>query len=120
MKVLVSSQGGQMDSPVDGRFGRAKFFVLVDTDTGEVAAIDNSENLNALQGAGVQSAQKVADLGAEAVISTNVGPKAFSVLSAAGIKVFSGATGTVADAVEQFKVGKLGQADSANVQSRWA
>lgn len=119
MKVVVSSQGGQMDSPVDGRFGRAKYFVLVDTETGETRGIDNSENLNALQGAGVQAAKKVADLGAEAVVATNVGPKAFSVLSAAGVKVFSGATGTVAEAIEQLDAGKLSEADAANVQSRW-
>jgi predicted Fe-Mo cluster-binding NifX family protein len=120
MKVVVTSQGGQMDSPVDPRFGRARFFVVVDTDSGEPSAVDNSENMNALQGAGVQAAKKVADLGVEAVVSTNVGPKAFSVLAAAGVKVYAGATGTVADAVEQLKAGKLTQAESANVQSRWS
>ncbi|MFP3937195.1 MAG: NifB/NifX family molybdenum-iron cluster-binding protein [Phycisphaerae bacterium] len=119
MKVVVSSQGGQLDSPVDGRFGRAKYFVLVDTDTGEAKAVDNSENLNALQGAGVQAAKKVADLGAETVVATNVGPKAFSVLSTAGVRVFSGASGTVAEAIEQLKAGQLSESDSANVQSRW-
>jgi predicted Fe-Mo cluster-binding NifX family protein len=120
MKVVVTSQGGEMDSPLDPRFGRARFFVLVDTDTGESSAVDNSENMNALQGAGVQAAKKAADLGAEAVVSTNVGPKAFSVLQAAGVKIYAGATGTVADAVDQMKAGKLTEADSANVQSRWS
>lgn len=120
MKVVVSSQGERLDSPVDGRFGRSQSFVLVDTETGEARGIDNSENLNAMQGAGVQAAKKVADLGAEAVVATNVGPKAFSVLSAAGVKVFSGASGTVADAIEQLKAGKLAEADSANVKSRWS
>ncbi|MCD6303962.1 MAG: NifB/NifX family molybdenum-iron cluster-binding protein [Planctomycetes bacterium] len=120
MKVAVTSQGSDIQSPVDMRFGRCKYFVVVDTETGQSTAVDNSVNLNALQGAGIQSGKKIAELGVDAVISGHVGPKAFETLRAAGVKAYSGASGTVADAVEQFKAGRLKEATAADVQGHWA
>jgi predicted Fe-Mo cluster-binding NifX family protein len=108
-----------MTSEVDQRFGRAKFFVVVDTDTGESAAHDNEQNLNAIQGAGIQAARNVATLNVEAIITGNVGPKAFSALKAASISVYIGATGSVKDAVEQLNANKLEAADNANVEGHW-
>ena len=120
MKVVVTSQGNTLDSPVDPRFGRARFFVLVDTESGEHAAHDNAQNLNAPQGAGIQAAQAVARLGAEAVLTGHVGPKAFATLQAAGITVCTGAVGTVREAVEQFRSGRLQTVQKADVQGHWA
>jgi predicted Fe-Mo cluster-binding NifX family protein len=120
MKVVVTSQGSTLDSPVDPRFGRARFFVLVDTESGEHAAHDNAQNLSAPQGAGIQAAQAVARLGADAVLTGHVGPKAFAALQAAGISVCTGAAGTVREAVEQFNAGRLSAAQKADVQGRWA
>jgi predicted Fe-Mo cluster-binding NifX family protein len=81
---------------------------------------DNAQNLNALQGAGVQAGQAVARLGAEAVLTGHVGPKAFHALSAAGIAVCTGATGTVREAVEQFKAGQLQAAQKPDVAGHWS
>lgn len=67
MKVAVTAQGPDLDSLIDPRFGRAQYFLLVDTDTGKFTTHDNVQNLNAPQGAGIQAAQTVAQLGAEAV-----------------------------------------------------
>ncbi len=119
MKVAVSAQGQTMDSAVDPRFGRAEAFVVVDTDTGEATAHDNSQNLQAAQGAGIQAAQNVSQLGVQAVISGNVGPKAFATLQAAGIAIYTGALGTVAEAVEALKTGKLRAAGRPNVAGHW-
>lgn len=119
MKVAVTSQGADMDSSVDPRFGRAKFLVLIDTETGEFTAHDNAQNLNAAQGAGIQAAQNVVSLGVEAVVTGNVGPKAFAALQAGDVKPYIGATGSVRDAVEQFKEGRLQCADQANVDGHW-
>jgi len=113
MKLAIASQGPELTSPVDPRFGRAKCFLVVDTETDEIQAVDNSTNLNAAHGAGVQAGKTVADLGVEAAIAGNVGPKALGTLSAAGVRVYSGATGTVADAIEQFEAHKL----TLNVQT---
>ncbi len=119
MKIVVTAQGAEMESPVDPRFGRAKYFVLVDTDTGQHQAHDNAQNLNAAQGAGIQAAQTVAQLGAETVLTGHVGPKAFATLTAANIAVHTGASGTVKEAIEQFQAGRLESAAKADVQGHW-
>jgi predicted Fe-Mo cluster-binding NifX family protein len=120
MKVAVTSSGKTLDSSVDPRFGRAPYFVVVDVESGAFGVHDNARNLNAAQGAGVQSAATVSDLGVDAVITGHCGPNAFRALKAAGIAVVVGAQGSVKDAVEQFKKGKLKPADSADVQGHWA
>ncbi len=120
MKVAVTSQGQNLDSKVDLRFGRASWFIVVDTETGEYQAVSNEQNLSAGQGAGIQSAQNVSRQGVEAVITGNCGPKAFRTLNAAGIKIFTGAEGSVSGVLEQFKSGKLSEASGANVEGHWA
>jgi len=119
VKIAISSSGSTLEAPVDPRFGRAAKFLLVDTESGAVEVHDNVQNLNAAQGAGIQSAETVARLGAGAVITGHCGPKAFRVLGAAGIKVVVGAKGTAAEAVEAFKRGELRPADSADVEGHW-
>jgi predicted Fe-Mo cluster-binding NifX family protein len=120
MQVVVTSQGPALDSPTDPRFGRARYLILLDTDTGEYSAVDNDINLNASQGAGIQTGKKVVELKAQAVITGHVGPKAFSTLDAGGVAVYTGATGTVSQGFEQFKSGSLQQAQSANVEGHRA
>ena len=119
MKTAVTSQGRELSSAIDPRFGRAKFFIIVDTETGEFTVADNSQNLNAAQGAGIQAGRNVVELGAAAIVTVHVGPKAFATLQACGVKIYTGATGTVADAVEQFKAGKLKQSKGADVEGHW-
>lgn len=120
MKVAVTSSGRSLNSPVDSRFGRAPYFILVDTETGAWEAYDNEQNVNAQQGAGVQAAETVSQAGAQLVITGHCGPKAFKTLQAAGIQVVVGANGTVADAVAAFKSGKLQVAERPNAESHWA
>jgi predicted Fe-Mo cluster-binding NifX family protein len=120
MKIAVTATGQEMSSNMDPRFGRAKFFVVVDTDTNKSEAHDNAQNLNAAQGAGIQSAETVVRLGAETVITGNVGPKAFRALNAAEIKIYLAGEGSVADVVQRFKAGELKEVSSANVEGHWA
>ncbi len=119
MKVAITSQGPDLDSQVDPRFGRAKHFVIVDTETNQVHAVDNSVNLNAAQGAGIQAAQKVASLGVSSLVTGQVGPKAFVALQAGNVAVFTGARGTVRLAVNQWQARQLKQADKATVEGHW-
>ena len=120
MKIAVSAQGETLDSAVDPRFGRAAYFVIVDTESGAFEALSNEQNVNAMQGAGIQAAETVANSGAEAVLTGHCGPNAFCALNAADIKVCVGAEGTVAQAVEAFTSGALKPADDADVQGHWA
>jgi predicted Fe-Mo cluster-binding NifX family protein len=119
MKLAVTSQGLELTSLVDPRFGRAKYFIVIDTETDETHAVDNTMSLNAAQGAGIQAGKKVIDLGAEALITGHVGPKAFATLQAGGISIFTGATGTVADAIGQFRNDNLNLVQSATVEGHW-
>lgn len=119
MLICISSQGPDLDSQVDPRFGRAAQFIMVDTETGEAKAVDNKQNLQAAQGAGIQAAQTVANTGAKALVTGHCGPKAFVTLKAAGIAVYTGGTGTVAQALEDFKAGKLEKASGADVEGHW-
>ncbi|MFA5189677.1 MAG: NifB/NifX family molybdenum-iron cluster-binding protein [Verrucomicrobiia bacterium] len=116
MKIAISSQGTDLNATVDPRFGRARCFLVYDTETNEVALVDNASSANAMQGAGVQTAQVIAAKGVGAVLSGHVGPKAFTALRAAGIDVYVGVAGTVRDAVEAFRAGQLTAAATADVQ----
>ncbi len=120
MKVVVTSTGESLESQVDPRFGRAPHFLLVDTDSGEVTAVDNAKGVDAVQGAGVQAAEAVSRLDAECLVTGHCGPKAFRALEAARIVVYTGASGTVAEAVEQFLAGTLERAVGPTVAGHWA
>ena len=119
MKILITSTGKTLDSEVDPRLGRAKNFIVFDTDSEQVQALDNTQNVNAAQGAGIQASQTIAQTGAEFVLTGNCGPNAFRTLQAAGIKVITGMQGTVREAIEKFKQGDFSEAEQANVQGHW-
>ena len=117
MKIVVTSLGETLESPVDQRFGRARFFVLYDLESGDWSVHDNNQNLQAAQGAGIQAGQRAVDLGAEAVVTGHCGPKAFATLAAGGIAVYQEATGTVMEAIDALKAGTLKPSDKANVEA---
>ena len=119
MKIAVTSQGKGLDALVDPRFGRAPYFVIVDTDRDSVTFISNEDNVQAAQGAGVRTAEIVVGQGVDFVVSGNIGPKAFTALSAAGVKVICWADGTVAEAVQLLKEERLRPVQGANVQGHW-
>lgn len=119
VKIVITSQGPELRSSVDPRFGRAQYFVVYDTQTQQHSAHSNEQNLQAVQGAGIQAGRQVVDLGAEAVLTGHVGPKAFATLKAGGVAVYTGIQGTVQEALEQFQAGSLQPSDKANVEGHW-
>jgi predicted Fe-Mo cluster-binding NifX family protein len=119
MRIAVTSKGADLSSELDERFGRAKYFIIYDTDTGEYRAVDNEVNLNASQGAGIQSGELVVREGAGALLTGHCGPKAFRVLSAAGVAVFNGCTGTVEQAIESYRKGELQKSEAPDVRGHW-
>ena len=119
MKIAVTSQGNTLESSVDPRFGRAAGFVVYDDDSDEFTYIDNDQNLQLAQGAGIQAAQNVAATGARTVVTGHVGPKAFMALKQGGIEVFLGAAGNVGQALQAYKDKKLQPADAPDKDSHW-
>ncbi|MCR4426674.1 MAG: NifB/NifX family molybdenum-iron cluster-binding protein [Firmicutes bacterium] len=118
MKVAVTAQGADMNSLLDPRFGRCQYFIIIDPDSEEFDAVAN-QGVMASGGAGIQSAQFLADRGVSAVLTGNVGPNAARALQGAGIEVYSMASGTVREAVQAYKAGNLGRISGATVGSHF-
>ena len=119
MKIALTATGKSLDSNIDPRFGRAQVFLLVDTATMSVEVVENKQNLDLPQGAGIQAAQTIASHKTDVLVTGNCGPKAFKVLKAAGIKVVIGVTGRAEDVVERYKNGELQPTTDANVEGHW-
>jgi predicted Fe-Mo cluster-binding NifX family protein len=116
MKIAVSSNGEDLNAPLDPRFGRCAYFLIIETEDMSFEAFNNESAVQG-GGAGIQAAQFVASQGAEAVITGNCGPNAVQMLSAAGIELFGGQTGTVREVIERFKNGHLKPTSEATVDS---
>jgi len=118
MKIAISSTGPTLDEQVETRFGRCAYFLIVDPQTMEFEAVENP-NIAAGGGAGIQSAQMMADKNVNTILTGNCGPNAFQTFGAAGVQVITGVSGTVREAVEQYNDGKLKPTDAPNVQSHF-
>lgn len=118
MKICVTSQGELLDSTVDPRFGRCSWFLIVDTDSMHVEAIENTQ-AQTMGGAGIQSGQLMAEKDVKAVLTGNTGPNAFQTLNAAGITIVTGVTGIVREAVEKFKKGEFQTTEKPTVSSHF-
>ena len=107
MRIAVSAKGMDLTSQVDPRFGRAAYFIVYDTDSEDFEVLQNQDNVNAAQGAGIQTAEKISGKGVDVIVSGSVGPKAAEVLKAAGVKSVQWSDGTVSQAIEMLKNGAL-------------
>ncbi len=119
MKIALTTSGKDLNAPLDNRFGRAPKFLVYDLEAKTFEVVDNDQNLNAAQGAGIQSAQNIARLGAKALITGHCGPKAFRVLGAAGVKIYNTSAATISEALGLYIAGKLTEAASADVEGHW-
>jgi len=119
MKIAVTSKGTDLDSQVDPRFGRAAYILIVDSETFDFEVLDNKESVNAMKGAGIQTAKMVSDRKAEVLLTGFCGPRAFQTMEAANIGVANNADGSVRDAVKAYLDGKLPLSDGANVEGQW-
>lgn len=118
MKIAVTARGKTLDDQVDPRFGRCSYFLVVDSETLQAEAVENP-NLALGGGAGIQSAQLMAEHDVKVVLTGNCGPNAYQTLNAAEIEVVVGAGGKICDAVEQFKSGALSSTQGPNVASHF-
>jgi len=97
MKIALSATAPSLDAEVDPRFGRCRYFIIVDS----------------------QSTQMIASKGVEVVLTGNCGPNAYQTLSAAGIKVITGVSGRIKDAIEAFKAGRFESSNQPNVGTHY-
>ena len=114
MRIAISATGPTLDAEVDPRFGRCQYFIIADPETMEFEALENSSAM-AVGGAGISTGQMIASKGVEAVLTGNCGPNAYQVLSAAGLRVITGVSGKVKDAIQSYKSGQFQTSSQANV-----
>jgi len=119
MRIAVTSTGKTLDSDLDSRFGRARYIMIVEQNGTILATIDNSQRSNALSGAGIQAGKLLADRKVDVLMTGHCGPNAFRTLQAAGIKVVVEQSGTVKEALERFRDGKVTFSSQANVEAHW-
>jgi len=120
MKIAFPAFTEDSNNLIEARFGRAKYFIIYDTETDQFTSIPNQVNLLSPVGAGIQAAQKVIESGAQVVITGHCGPKAFKVLSSAGVKVITGAEGIkIKEALEKYKKGELKPTLEPDVEGHW-
>ena len=118
MKIAVTADGPTLDSKVDSRFGRCLYFIVVDPETLEFEALENSSSV-AGGGAGISASQIIAGKKVDAVLTGNCGPNAYQALSAAGIKVVTEVSGKVREAIKGYKLGKLNVSAQPNVAAHY-
>jgi predicted Fe-Mo cluster-binding NifX family protein len=118
MKICVTAEGNSLDSRVDPRFGRCRYFIIVDPKSLSFEAIQNP-NIDSMGGAGVQSGQLVAGKQVKAVLTGNVGPNAFQTLQAAAVEVITGVSGSVKEAVEKYNKKELKSTQGPSVNSKF-
>lgn len=118
MKIAISATGPTLDAEVNPRFGRCQFFIIADPETKEFEALNNSDTA-AAGGAGISTAQMITGKGVEAVITGHCGPNAYQVLSSAGIKVITDASGKIEDCITQYKLGNYTTALKPNVANHF-
>ncbi|MFV0439149.1 MAG: NifB/NifX family molybdenum-iron cluster-binding protein [Desulfopila sp.] len=119
MKIAVSATATTMESPMDPRFGRARYILFIDSQSMKIEVMDNEKNVQSFKGAGIQVASAVAEKGAEVVLTGYCGPNAFRALNAASIQVVQDVNGTVREAVEQFLQGELVVSEGPNTEGHW-
>ena len=110
MKIAITSQGKGIDAAVDERFGRCNFFVIINPNNMEHETLSN-EAIASSGGAGIKAAQVLINKNVEALITGNIGPNAFNVLSGTGIKIITSVSGNVKEAVEKYLKGELKETD---------
>lgn len=119
MKIAFTATGDSLSAPLDPRFGRAPGFLIYDDESGTLKSINNEQNLNAAQGAGIQAALLICKQDVDCLITGHCGPKAFQTLTAGNVKVYDCSAATIEEAYKQFKAGELTQAQDANAEAHW-
>jgi len=118
MKIAISAVGPSLDAEVEPRFGRCPYFIIVDPDTMQFEALENSSAM-AAGGAGISTGQMIAAKGVQVVLTGNCGPNAYQVLSAAGIQIINGVSGKIGDAIQAYKSGQFQVTSQPNVAAHF-
>ena len=112
MKIVISATGRNKESKINTTFGRAPFFLIVDTKTKELKVIENTAR-DRPNGVGITAVNTVEKEGIDAVITADIGPLAFEIFEQGGVKIYK-AEGKINDAIRLFEEGKLSEITKAS------
>ena len=118
MKIAISASNPSLDSEVNPRFGRCEIFLIANPDTMEFEVVNNADE-SAGEGAGTSTAQMIAQKGVEVVITGNCGPNAHKILTATGIDIITGVSGTARKAIEDYKNRNFSLSHNPNVSGHF-
>ncbi|MBU4354586.1 MAG: dinitrogenase iron-molybdenum cofactor biosynthesis protein [Proteobacteria bacterium] len=112
--IAISTAEKSLDAPVEVRFGRARFFILVDPGTMEWEALENLPSLSANQMVGVRTAERLVRKNIQTIMTGKCGSKAFAELKLAGVQVILDTKGTVRQALDSLIRGEVSPATGPN------
>ena len=117
MKIAISSTGKDLESEIDARFGRCNYFLIIEIEDNRIKDFKAIENNAKAQvgGAGISAGEIVAKQKVDAIITVNLGPRAFSVFEQFGIKIYQG-EGEIKEVIQDFINGKLKELINSNAQ----
>lgn len=104
MKIAFPTAGSSLDSTIEDVFGRAKGFLIYDTETNEIKTIDNTSNLSAAHGVGMKSAEIISRADINVIVCKNCGPKAKDVLESAGVKIIVTDESSISEAIKKHEL----------------
>lgn len=105
-RIAIASSGKTLQSPVDPRFGRCPYFLIVESKSDEFKVIENTAG-QTFRGASISAAQMIANQGVKAIIAGNFGPNAVNVLRASNIKIFPAFGISAKQALQKYRTGEL-------------
>ncbi len=110
LTLAISSSSENLQGNIDNRFGRCPYFLLVFIEDRKIVSFKALKNMqkDIRGGAGIASAQTLANQNVDAIISDNIGPRALDVLKQFQISVFQ-AKGDIKLAIDHFLNEKLQQ-----------
>jgi len=119
MRIAITAASNEIDSEMDPRFGRAPYILIVDDEGTVIEVVDNAKNVNAMKGAGIQTAKMMADRKVDVLMTGHCGPNAFTALKAAGIRVVTEQSGSVLETLGRLKRNEVRFAEEPNVEAHW-
>lgn len=112
MKICIPTTGENgLDNLVGEHFGRVPSYTIIDLDTNQIKVIPNTSEHMGGQG---RPPEIMAREGVNIMICRGLGRRAIMMFEELGIDVYIGASGTVKDAINAFKQGKLQKASIEN------
>ncbi len=102
MKILIGSDGVDLNSKIAKRFGHANYYLVYDTETETLNAYQNEEEEH-----DHKILEKFLNEGVTVFIVGNIGPHAFERINGSSNKVYLARLMTVKDAIEKYKNNQL-------------